>query len=180
MINPALSPLIGLGIVAIILVVILASFAAGKATRERALSRTLVEPVLIDVVLSISLVIELRLTNDALGAAPRRMLRNTYITVVATDDRLDFYAGVRRPRLLCSIPAARIATIGHRVIATQTRDFVVDFPGIVVTSTGSVDNFLVEFLPLRRAHMIPRKLTAEQLLQLSDTLASRLGVRAAG
>jgi hypothetical protein len=68
-INPALSPLIGLGIVAIILVVILASFAAGKSIRERALSRTLVEPVLIDVVLSISLIIELRLTNSALALA---------------------------------------------------------------------------------------------------------------
>ena len=170
--------LILLGMLALIWVLFFFFWARG-AIRVAALSRALPEAVFVDGLCNSGLESDLDQMNAILGVPPKMIWPNGYITVAATTDSLAFYSRAFRPRLLCSVPADLVATIGIETLDFPTRTVTRRFPAVVITPRGKAEGFTIGMLPTRTTLMVPRKLNADQLRTAVDELASRLGARAA-
>jgi hypothetical protein len=154
-------------------------FWARAAIRVGVLSRTLPDAVFVDGVLNYRLESDLDQMNAVLGVSPKTMWSNGYITVAATNESLSFYSRAFRPRLLCSVPAELVATIGIETLEFPTRTVTRHFPAMIVTPRGKAEGFTIGMLPMRTTLMIPRKLSAGQLRDTVTDVAARLGASAA-
>jgi hypothetical protein len=154
-------------------------FWARSAIRVGTLARMLPDATFVDGLVNYGLVSDLDQMNAILSVPPRVIYPNGYVTVAATNDSLAFYARAFSPRLLCSVPAELVASIGIETLEFPTRTVTRQFPAIVVTPQGKAEGFTIGMLPMRTTFMIPRKLNASQLQSAVDELASRLGASVA-
>jgi hypothetical protein len=170
--------LIGLGMLALVWFLFFFFWARG-AIRVAAVSRMLPDAVLLDGLMNYGLESDLDQMNAILGVPGKAMWSNGYITVAATTDSLAFYSRAFRPRLLCSVPAELVATIGIETLDFPTRTVTRHFPALVITPRGKAEGFTIGMLPMRTTLMVPRKLNDAQLRSAVDDLASRLGASVA-